>query len=63
LFAIAAGSLFNNVRISGLSNALNKRIDDLRDFIHSGNLRKEQKIDRITDTLTAMKAAHPHPVT
>jgi hypothetical protein len=69
LFAIAAGSLFNNVRISDSSNALNKRIDDsnnsiakrfddLRDFIRSGNLRTEQKIDRIADTLTAMMADH-----
>jgi hypothetical protein len=39
LFAIAAGSLFNNVRISDTATATNKRIDDMRDFIHSENAR------------------------
>jgi predicted PurR-regulated permease PerM len=69
LFAIAAGSLFNNVRISDSANALNKRIDDansgtakrfedLRDFIHSENLRLEQKLDRIAETL--MTVIHDH---
>lgn len=51
LFAIAAGSLFNNVRISDLANSVNKRFDDQRDFIRSENARLEQKFDRIAETL------------
>lgn len=69
LFAIAAGSLFNNVRITDSSTALNKRIDDsntstakrlddLRDFIQSENSRIEQKLDRIAETLTAIIGDH-----
>jgi len=30
LFAIAAGAIFNNVRISETSAAVSKRIDDMR---------------------------------
>ena len=58
LFAIAAGSLFNNVRISDLATSTsklfddqNKRFDDLRDLIRSENARLEQKFDRIAETL------------
>jgi hypothetical protein len=58
LFAIAAGSLFNNVRISDSSTATNKRFDDQRDFIHSEISRLDQKLDRIADTLTAMIKDH-----
>ena len=69
LFAIAAGSLFNNVRISDSNTALNKRIDDLRDFIrsengrvvdfiHAENSRIDQKLDRISETLAAVIGDH-----
>ncbi len=58
LFAIAAGSLFNNVRISYSVTATNKRFDDQRDFIHSEISRLDQKLDRIADTLTAMIKDH-----
>jgi hypothetical protein len=65
LFAIAAGSLFNNVRISDLATStnkrfddVNKRFDDMRDLIRSENARIEQKLDRIADTLTAVINDH-----
>jgi len=58
LFAIAAGSLFNNVRISYSATATNKRLDDMRDFIRSEIARVDQKLDRITDTLSAMLNDH-----
>jgi hypothetical protein len=58
LFAIAAGSLFNNVRISDLATAANKRFDDMRDLIRSEIARVDQKLDRITDTLGAMLSDH-----
>jgi hypothetical protein len=58
LFAIAAGSLFNNVRISDLATATNKRFDDMRDLIRSEIARVDQKLDRITDTLGAMLSEH-----
>jgi hypothetical protein len=58
LFAIAAGSLFNNVRISDLATATNKRFDDMRDLIRSEIARVDQKLDRITDTLSAMLQDH-----
>lgn len=58
LFAIAAGSLFNNVRISDLATATNKRFDDMRDLIRSEIARVDQKLDRITDTLGAMLSDH-----
>jgi len=58
LFAIAAGSLFNNVRISDLATGTNKRFDDMRDFIRSENARIDQKLDRIAETLTAMLSDH-----
>jgi len=51
LFAIAAGSLFNNARISDLATATNKRFDDMRDLIRSEIARVDQKLDRITDML------------
>lgn len=41
LFAIAAGSLFNNVRISDLAAATNKRFDDMRDLMRAENARLE----------------------
>jgi hypothetical protein len=58
LFAIAAGSLFNNVRISDLATARNKRFDDMRDLIRSEIARVDQKLDGITDTLGAMLSDH-----
>jgi hypothetical protein len=58
LFAIAAGSLFNNVRISDLATATNKRFDDMRDLIRSENARLDQKLDRISETLTAVAGDH-----
>jgi hypothetical protein len=60
VFAIAAGSLLNNVRISDLANATNKRFDDMRDFIRFEIARVDQKLDRITDTLSAIKQQRPH---
>src|SRR5205085_1195034 len=73
LFAIAAGSLFNNVRISDSATALNKRIDDgnagtgkrfddLKDFIHSENTRLDQKLDRIAETVMAVMHVHEQRV-
>jgi hypothetical protein len=58
LFAIAAGSLFNNARISDLATSTNKRFDDMRDLIRSEIARVDQKLDRITDTLSAMLNDH-----
>ena len=58
LFAIATGSLFNNVRISDLATSSTKRFDDMRDFIHLENARLDQKLDRITETLTAVISDH-----
>jgi hypothetical protein len=58
LFAIAAGAIFNNVRISETSAAVNKRIDDMRDLMRSENLRLDQKLDRIADTLATV--IHDH---
>lgn len=58
LFAVAVGSLFNNVRISDLATATNKRFDDLRDFIHSENSRLDQKFDRIAETLGTVIQDH-----
>jgi hypothetical protein len=65
LFAIAAGSLFNNVRISDSATATNKRFDDqnkrfddLRDFVRSENARLEQKFDRIAETLSTVMNDH-----
>lgn len=58
LFAIAAGSLFNNVRISDLATSANKRFDDQRDFIHSEISRIDQKLDRVAETLTAIIKDH-----
>ncbi len=67
LFAIAAGAIFNNVRISETTTALNRRIDDfnkrfddLRDLIRSENSRMEQKLDRIADTLRTVIDDHEH---
>lgn len=58
LFAIAAGSLFNNVRISDSATSTNKRFDDMRDFIRSENARIDRKLDRIAETLRAMLSDH-----
>jgi len=58
LFAIAAGSLFNNVRITDSATATNKRFDDQRDFIRSEVARLDQKLDRIAETLNAMIGDH-----
>ena len=65
LFAIAAGSLFNNVRISDLATStnkrfddLNKRLDDQRDFIHSEIARVDQKLDRVPEALSAVINDH-----
>jgi hypothetical protein len=65
LFAIAAGSLFNNVRIGDSATAtnrrfddMNRRFDDFRDFVRSENGRLDQKLDRIADTITAVITDH-----
>jgi hypothetical protein len=65
LFAIAAGSLFNNVRITDSATASNKRMDDMnkrmedmRDFIRSENARLDQKLDRIAETMNAILGDH-----
>ena len=58
IFAVAAGSLFNNARISDSIAFMNKRFDDQRDIIHSEISRLDQKLDRIADTLTAMIKDH-----
>ena len=65
LFAIAAGSLFNNVRITDSNTDTNKRFDDvgkrfddMRDLIRSENARIDQKLDRISETLTAIIGDH-----
>jgi hypothetical protein len=58
LFAIAAGSLFNNVRISDLATATNTRFDDMRDLIRSEIARVDRKLDSITDTLGVMLSDH-----
>jgi hypothetical protein len=58
LFAIAAGSLFNNIRISDLATANNKRfddvnagfnrrMDDLRELMHLENARTQDKLDTV----------------
>lgn len=63
LFAIAAGSLFNNVRISDLANATNKRFDDIhkrfddmREFIRAENARTQDKLDIVLKLLADLDA-------
>lgn len=58
LFAIAAGSLFNNVRISDLATSTSKRFDDMRDLmrsenevLRSENARTQDKLDAILKML------------
>lgn len=65
LFAIAAGSLFNNVRISDSATGANKRFDDMhkrfddmREFMHSEISRVDQKLDRVAETVSAMLNDH-----
>ncbi|MDP9169518.1 MAG: hypothetical protein M3N54_02770 [Acidobacteriota bacterium] len=62
LFAIAAGSLFNNLRISdsathngGRFDDMNKRFDDMNRRFDDVN----RKLDRIADTLTGSRTAPP----
>lgn len=62
LFAIAAGSLFNNVRISDSTTATNKRFDDLRDLIRSEHSKLDMKLDRIEQTLTAIIGDHENRI-
>jgi len=45
LFAIAAGSLFSNARISGLACATHARFDDMRDLVRAENARTQDKLD------------------
>ncbi len=47
LCAIAAGSLFNNVRISDLATATHARFDDMRDPIRVENARTQDKLDTV----------------
>jgi hypothetical protein len=58
LFAIAAGSIFNNVRISDSTNATNKRFDDMRELIRAELKTVDMKLDRIDQTLSAMVSDH-----
>lgn len=67
LFAIAAGSLFNNVRISDLAAATNKRFDDMRDLmqaenavIRSENARTQDKLDSILKLLGELDTRVTH---
>jgi hypothetical protein len=47
LFAIAAGSLFNNVRISDLATATYARFHDMRDLVRAENARTQDKLDGV----------------
>ncbi len=65
LFAIAAGSLFNNVRIADSTTATNKRFDDMRELFKSENARiarqienTDAKIGRIAETLNTILKDH-----
>ena len=58
LFAIATGSIFNNVRISDSNNRFDKRFDDLRDLINSHHAAMSEKVDRIEQTLSAVIGDH-----
>ena len=51
LFAIAAGSLFNNVRISDLATATHARFDDMRDLVRAENVRTQDKLDTVLKML------------
>lgn len=51
LFAIAAGSLFNNVRISDLATATNKRFDDVRDRISDVAGGTNKRFDDMRDLM------------
>ena len=60
VFAIAAATIFNNLRISETSRALCKRFDELSEVLRSvgghmrsGTARLHEKLDRIADTLAA----------
>jgi len=59
LFAIAAGSLFNNARISDLATSTNRRFDDMRDLIRSEIARVDRKLDRIAQILSAVEQQRP----
>ena len=50
-FAIAAGSLFNNVRISDLATATHARFDDMRDLVRAENTRTQDKLDSVLKLL------------
>lgn len=69
IFAIAAGSLFNNVRISDSATGLNKRIDDTKEVLRAesraefGSLRAEMNmrftaIDRKLDEILRIVGDH-----
>ena len=67
LFAIAAGSLFNNVRISDLAAATNKRFDDMRDLMRAENAvirseyaRTQDKLDSILKLLGELDTRVTH---
>ena len=49
LFAIAAGSLFNNVRITDLASATGKRFDDMRDRISDLAAGTNKRFDDMRD--------------
>jgi hypothetical protein len=51
LFAIAAGSLFNNVRIPDLATATHARFDDMRDLARAENVRTQDKLDTVLKML------------
>ncbi len=51
LFAIAGGSLFNNVRISDLATATQASFDDMRDLVRAENARTQDKLDIVLRVL------------
>jgi hypothetical protein len=50
--AVFGGVIINNKRIDDLGVRMDKRIDDLKDFIRSEVKRLEERIDRITHEVT-----------
>ena len=63
LFAIAAGSIFNKIRISDSAAMLNKRIDDTKEVLRAEMKRGFAQIDAKLDTLLRMMGEHETRIT
>lgn len=60
VFAIAAGSIFNNLRISDLSSPTGNRFNDMRDLFRAENARTQDKLDAIIRLLGELDTRVTH---